>query len=811
MGTTDENYPHFSAANRVSLFLLSSTTLVFEINLTRLFSVSQFYHFAFMIVSLALLGTGASGTALMLKSSAIKNIDAALRKLSLGTLVSILGAYLVINYLPFDSFTIAWDTRQIGYLGLNFLALMLPFFFTGLAVGLLLNSFSKEAEKVYAVNLVGAAVGCVIALLAPTYVGGEGTVVLSGCLAAAAGLFPFRMDRSSFGQKSLLLISLGAILLGAVELNARAFKTYPAHFPELRLSPYKSLSYALQYPDSEIISQEWNSYSRIDIVSSSSLRSLPGISFQYFQPPPPENGLFIDGDHLNPIVIEGSNLDFTSYLPVAAAYAIKPNARTLILEPRGGLDILIARNEGAEKITVVEENNLVVSNIPHIYDLPELTVNVETGRSYLRRSQDAFDLIIFSLNHTYYPIGSGAYSLGEDYTYTLESIQDALQRLSPDGILVISRWLQMPPSEWLRAFILAATALENLGSQPDQQIAAMRSFNTGTLLIKNSPYTDAELSLIRSFASQRAFDLVYLPDLQPQEVNQFAILQEPVYSQTFVDYLSAESAKDWLANYPYDVSPPTDDHPFFDHYFKWSQTGQILNELGKTWQPFGGAGYFVVLVLLALTLVLSVILIFLPMVISSISSSRFKFPALSRSDILASIAYFSLIGFGYLFIEIPLFQNLILYLGQPTYALTIVLFSILLFSGIGSQWSRKFNHRKSILGLAVLVLLILWLLPYIVNASLGFSFAVRVMITVIVLAPLGFLMGMPFPGGIQLVESHAPGLIPWVWGINGAASVLASILSMLLALTFGFKAVLVAGAACYLGAWYFIPRLRLLR
>ena len=784
---------------------------MFEINLTRLFSVSQFYHFAFMIVSLALLGNGASGTVLTLLPKKKQNIDKNLRTLSFLTLVSILGAYLITNWIPFDSFSIAWDRRQIGYLGLNLLALAMPFFFTGMATGLLLSIYSKEAEKVYAVNLIGAAIGCVLALLTPTFVGGEGTVLLSCILAAFSVLFPMRLTKQPIGQKIIAIISVGIILLGTYDLYARALKSSQVLIPEIKLSPYKSLSYALQYPDAEIISQEWNPYSRVDIVSSTSFRSLPGVSFWYLQLPPSEHGLFIDGDNLNPIVVPGESLEFTNYLPGALAYQLHPGARTLILEPRGGLDVLTAMNEGADTITVVEANNLIISKILHIYQNPDIEVVNETDRSFLRRSRDYFDVIILSLVDTYHPVGSGAYSLAENYSYTVESFRDALNRLSPDGILVVNRWLQVLPSEWLRTFILAATVLEENGDEPGEHIIALRSFNTGVLFIKKSPFTGEELSIVRTFASERAFDLVFLPDIQLDEVNKYANLKEPIYYQTFIDYLSANSAEDWLDHYPYDVSPPTDDHPFFGHYFKWSQTGQIIAELGKTWQPFGGAGYLVVLILLALAFVLTVVLIFLPLLIGSRSTSRLNFQGLPHGVLLASIAYFGLIGFAYLFVEIPFFQSFILYLGQPTYALTTVLFSILLFSGIGSHLSQRIDHRKALLGLVALIFVVLWLFPNIIELSLGFSFAIRVLVTVLVLAPLGILMGIPFPSGIKIVERTAPELIPWVWGINGAASVLSSILSMLLALSFGFKMVLITGALCYAGAWFVVPRLRLVR
>jgi hypothetical protein len=533
------------------------------------------------------------------------------------------------------------------------------------------------------------------------------------------------------------------------------------------------------------------------------------VSFLYPNPPPPELGLFVDGDNLSPIVLEDSDLSFTGYLPIAVAFQLRSDAKTLILEPRGGLDVLTALNEGASQITAVEANELIVLEANHIYTNPQVEVINEIDRSYLLQSTKNFDIIVFSLSDRYHPVRSGAYSLSEVYRYTLESFQDALDRLTPNGMLVVTRWLQIPPSEWLRTFILAATALEERGADPGQQIVGFRSFQTGVLLIKNSPFTDEELSTVRSFASDRAFDLVYLPDIHPEEVNKYAILEEPLYYQAFTDYLAADAPEEWWKNYPYDISPPTDDHPFFGHYFKWSQTRQIIAELGKTWQPFGGAGYFVILIMLAIAFLLALILILLPLAIRSRSTAVLNISQLPRSVVLASVSYFGLIGLGYLFVEIPLIQRFILFLGQPTYSLTTVLFSILLFSGVGSQISPRVKHRPAMIGLTALVFFTLWLLPNIIDLALGFPFGLRIFVTVLLLAPLGTLMGMPFPKGIRKLETSAPKLIPWVWGINGATSVIASIVATLLALSFGFKWVLIAGGLCYAGAWLAAPHLRL--
>lgn len=785
----------FSRPIRVSLFLLSAAALVFEINLSRLFSVTQFYHFAFMIVSLALLGFGASGTFLAIfPKFGRQQPERALGGLALGAGLSMLGSYLLINWLPFDSFSIAWDRGQVGILILHYTALALPFFFTGAAVGLLLDVFMQSAGRVYAVNLIGSAAGCFAALLAPPALGGEGTVVLSSGLAALAALLPAALPRASTAPRMAARLLSGLLLaLAVLALGRQILVGAPLPFLELKYSPYKSLSYALQYPGAEVVSQRWNAFSRVDVVSSAGVRSLPGVSLRYPAPPPPEYGLFVDGDNLSTVVLPGGDLSFTGYLPAALAFELRPHARALILEPRGGLDLLTAVEQGAARVTAVEANPLIVQAAAGIYSLPGVNTVIETDRSYLRRSQERFDVVLFSLAETYHPVRSGAYSLAEDYRYTLEAFQDALDRLDEGGLLVVTRWLQVPPSEWLRAFTLAVTALESQGLEPGSRIAALRSFNLGLLLVKRAPFTPAELDAIRAFAAGRAFDLAYLPGLQPEETNRFNILAEPLYYQAFTGFLESPSRPAWLAAYPYDVAPPTDEHPFFGHYFKWSQAPQIFAELGKSWQPFGGAGYFVLLVLLALALGLAVVIILLPL------AGAHKTTAPLRV-ITAALFYFGLLGLAFLLVEIPLVQRFILYLGNPAYALTTALFTILLFSGLGSQFSERFPLLASLVVLILAALVTPGLLSLLFDLTLGYPVFVRMLIAIAALAPLSFLMGMPFPGGLRRLGATAPDLIPWAWGVNGALSVIASILAALMALSFGFSWALLAGAGCYAGA-----------
>jgi hypothetical protein len=499
-------------------------------------------------------------------------------------------------------------------------------------------------------------------------------------------------------------------------------------------------------------------------------------------------------------------LAFTDCLLTALPYRLRPSARALVLEPRGGFDVLVALAEGAQAVTAVEANPLIVEAVRaqgewagNLYDDPRVTVVTEDGRAFARRAQERYDVVTLSLTTSQRPVTSGAYSLAEDYRYTVQAFADYLARLDDDGLLMVTRWLQVPPSEAIRAFALAVEAVERAGGDPKVSIVALRSYQQMLILARRGAFSTAELDAVRDFAASRAFDLVYLPDIRVEEVNRYNVLPEPDYYRACVGLLETKDRAAWYSAYSFDVEPPDDDRPFFGHFFKWRQAPEVLAMAGHTWQPFGGAGYFVLLALLALAVLAAGVLILLPLTVR-----RRERVGWSRS-LGAALGYFALLGLGYLCVEIPLLQQFILFLGHPVYAMATVLFALLLFSGVGSLLSHRVPLRLALVLLPLLVGGYALGLPFLFEVTLAASLGGRLIVAVVGLVPLGLLMGMPFPNGLALLEriepEHAPTLIAWGWGVNGAVSVVASILAALLALSFGFSAVLAVGAACYVGAW----------
>lgn len=790
----------------LGLGLLSAAALAFEITLTRLFSVTQWYHFAFLAVSVALLGYGASGTALSLVPRwgrpPTHGRAAWLAVLFAGGVV---GAYVGLNHLPFDSYRIAWERIQVLYLAIYYLALAVPFFCAGLTAGLLLAAYPERAHRLYAANLAGSALGGLVPVATLPWAG-EGTVLAVAALGLlAAAVFAWPAPDKNKARRPYLV---PAVLLAGCCLLIGVSTQPPAPL-RLRLSPYKGLSQVLRFPDTQLTWQRWNAVSRVDRVASSAVHQAPGLSLSYAGPLPAQDGLFVDGDDLSPVAkaAEGQNLgelmaDLTGYLPVALPYQLRPGAQALVLEPRGGLDLWVALSQGAGGVLAVESNPLVVEAAGDIYRDPRLRLVTDEGRAYARRSTEMFDVVHLALTDSYRPVTSGAYSLGERYDLTVEAFQDYLARLQPGGLLAVERWLQLPPSEELRAGATAIEALRRLGvDDPAAQLVVIRDWQVGLILVKNGAWTAEELAAVRGFCQARSLDLVAMPGLREDETNRYNVLSEPVYFRAFRELLA--QPEDLVAIHSYDVRPTTDDRPFFFHFFKWSQVRTVIQQIGRTWQPWGGSGYLVLVALLALAAAAAAVLILLPLAIK-------RGQAAVHGPRGRALAYFGLLGLGFLFVEIPLIQRFILFLGQPIYAFTAVAAALLAFSGLGSLAAPRVDVRRTLPILAGLILVYPVLLPFLFRALLGMPLAIRLLATVLSLAPLGVLLGMPFPGGLRWLARRAPGLVPWAWAVNGCASVLSSILAALIALSIGLSWVLATGALAYAGAWLALERRELL-
>lgn len=784
----------------VAIALVSAATLLLELALLRVFAVQQFYHFAFMAISLALLGAGASGSLLSVRGRPFRPAP-----LSVAFAVATVVAHLIVNYIPFDSFSIAWDRRQILYLAIYFLAAAAPFVFAGILIGGELMRAGQRAgsHTVYGANLIGSATGSLGSLAALNLLGDAGTVLLAAILGALAGVvFDLAAARTSRAPAP----GATAVLLALVLLLA-----VPPDFLALRLSPYKTLPILSQAIGSEHVLTAWSATARVDVVESETIHVMPGLSLNSPVPVPPQAGLLLDGDSLMPITFLSPDApeaqSLADHVPLGLAYRLRPGARTLVLEAGAGLDVLLALAAGAAHVTAVEDNSLIVETVrsrygtgtDDLFDRPNVRTVEASGRVFVRRrGGERYELIVVSLSDPHRPVTSGAYSLTENYVYTVEGFRDYLATLGEDGLLVVTRWLQSPPSEAPRTFAALVAAQRALGHDPAQTLIAFRSLRTATIIASPRPYTEAELEIVRDFLETRGYDGIYYPGIRPEELNRYNVLQEPAYHDLFVRIL--EDAEDVYENYRFDIRPPTDDHPFFFHYFKWRQTPEILATLGRTWQPFGGSGYFVLVALLILVALAALVLIVAPLLLLR-SRSRRAVVTGARAWRLRVFVYFAAIGLAFLFVEVPLAQRFILILREPVIALSVVIFTILLFSGLGSLSVRRWPLKGALAALVAAAVVYPLLLPSFATFALRLGDSARLLATVAALAPLGYLMGLPFAAGLRVVEELEPPLVPWAWAINGSFSVISSVLAVMVALTWNLSTVLYFGAAAYAIAW----------
>ena len=784
----------------IGVAMASSAALVFEIALTRIFASSQGYHFGFLAISLALLGFGASGTLLSLAPAWSRRANrSTLGLLALIFSISIPSSYLAANYLPFDAYRVAWEPFQFVYLASYLLALVVPFFLAGLLQGLALVHWPSQTAPIYSANLIGSGLGCLIALGALDLSDGPGTVVAAAVIASAAA-FAFALPSQFETGGELLSQWLTRWLSVLVIVLLASLLPQVPTWLDARLSPYKPLSQILNYPGTRIIYQAWNAFSHVDVVDSPSLHSAPGLSLSYAGEMPQQTGVVVDADNILTLTSR-DNLSpgFFDSLPMSLPYLLRPNARALVIEPGGGMDVLIASNRGARSVMAVEQNPLITNLIEgqyaeragFVFSQPNVQVANTSGRAYVARNSERFDVIDLALSENFHAVSVGAFALSENYLMTTESFRGYLARLEPNGILVIQRWLQLPPTEEIRAAGLVIAALEGNGvSDPGQHIVAIRSFSTMLILASREAFAPSELEQIKSFAVGRQYDLVYYPGIKRSEANRFNVLQSDLYFESFQGLLS--NAAQFNAQYDYDIAPPTDGHPFFFQSFKWSQTPTVLALLRRTWQPFGGSGFLILLALLGLVLFLSALLIIPPIILAQNRRRRDHALGLTRP-----LIYFASVGLGFLFVEIPLIERFILFLDNPVYSFGVVLFALLVFSGMGSLTAERMPWRAGMAALIVAIGVYYLGLPSLFALFLRLDFTPRVFVAILALAPLGFLLGVPFPRGLRLLTRQSLDLVPIAWGVNGFVSVVSSVLATLIALTWGFSFVLLGAGLAY--------------
>lgn len=784
--------------------VISAAILAYEVLLVRLFAIVQWHLFAYLAISVALLGFGVSGALLAVFKDWVEPRAANVFAFSATVFAATAPiAFLLSQSLPFNALAVVWAPSQLLYLGVIYLLLVVPFTAGATCIGLAFLKSAAAPGRVYLWNLLGSGAGALAAMAALSVFSPMTCLALVagiGLAAAATG------ETGRSGYRGLVTIA-GVAVIGAV-----AWSAAPPAWVALDISEFKGLRRALAIRDARLAGQYSGPLALLSVVDSPTvpLRYAPGLSLRSPALPPPQLGIFADGEFAAAIDAWDGRLESLVYLDHstdALAYHLTRRAEVLVLGAGGGRSVLQAVGHGATRIDAVEINPDMIRLVRddfadragHIYDRPGVRIHAADARRFVTATSRTWDVIQLQL------LGGGAVAgsrgLNESYLHTVEAFGLIYRRLRPDGWLSVTGWLDLPPRATLKLVTTIRSALAEQGiGNPAEHLLLLRGMTTVTLLVKRGLISAEDIAATRAFARSRSFDLVHYPGMAANEANRRNRLAQPVFFDA-VGALLGPGRESFIARYKFDIAPATDDRPYFHDFFKWATLPELL-ALG----PAGSAalldlGELIVAAALVQAVALSLLLVLLPL--RARRYRRMQHPMTWRFG-----AYFSALGVAFLFIEIAWIQKFVLFLGHPLSAVSVVLTGFMVFAGLGAGVSAMLERRlrrtglyaidAAVAGIVVVALSYLVALPPLFEGLSDLSGPLRVTVSLALIAPLAFFMGMPFPLGLVRVARVDRDLVPWAWGLNGCASVVSAAAATLLTMHLGFSATIVIAVGFYL-------------
>ncbi len=768
-----------------SLGLTSFAALLLELSLTRLFSVVLFYHFAFLAISIALLGLGAGGVfAYLLKKRLARTDTRTLAaRLCIDNSILVLFVLEIVLRVPV---ALEVSVRNFLHLSAIYVAAALPFFLTGLLFSVVFARETWRAPRLYGADLGGGALACLAVVPLLNWIGGPNTILAASVAMAAAAMIwteSSRVRRLAGG-----LVALFVVLIAANHSSRLIDVIYAK---------------GIFRDQSWVEFARWNALSRVEVDRQGQAKVI-----------------VIDADASTFIM----NCDLAHWhdtnwehdlmsAPPALANVLRPHGEFAIIGPGGGVDVLRAVANGSPSVTGIEINPIIADTImrgryadfsQRLYQRPEVHIHVTDGRSYLRSTPQRFDVVQMTLVDTWASTAAGAFALSENNLYTVEAFREYFEHLKPEGMIAITRWEFRLPREALRVVSVAMRALHSLGvANPSRNfiVASQGSLDEDgipvVVLAKKRAFTPEEESAVLAHFKK-------YPELAP------LYLPSSPAKNPFAELIASNNPHQFAQSYSYNVAPVSDNAPFF---FFTLKPGQIFEEglqrQGIDWKVNLG----VLVLILVLVISLAAVLAFLILPLALQGGWQSPLPLL----------YFVAVGLGYVLVEIAFIQRFVLFLGHPTYALTVVIFLLMLSSGAGSLFSRRWLPRTGLawmpITLVIAALLVdVFFLPNWLEAWVGLGLYSRMAVSGLLLAPLGFVMGMPFPTGLRALAvgpvvdvpsgaTSEDNAVEWAWAMNAAASVLGSVLAMVIAIQFGLTVTLASGATAYLLALLLLPAL----
>jgi SAM-dependent methyltransferase len=743
-----------------AVFAISVALLALEILLLRFFSVQHFSHFAYAVISIAMLGGGASGTALVLLRDRVRGRERRAFIWTAAAFTALLVACpIAAHRLPFEPTALAWSAKAWRALLLVALVLALPFFAGTAAVILAMLARPAHTPALYAANLAGSGGGALLALA----------------------------------------------LLGVP----------PPWTP--RVSPFKALPQIESYAGAQRLGERWSPLGWVVAVGTPAFHHAPGLSLAFRAGLPPQVAILVDGELAGGATrSDADDAAYLDWLPSAAAYRVVEPRRVLVIGSGPGLEVSIALAHGARRVVAVELNpdivaltRQVLDSASDVYRDPRVELAIADARSFAARTPERFDLIVLAPAEAFGTAAAGLHALAEDYLSTVQALRSYLSRLAPGGALAMTRWVRAPPRDGVKMILTAGAALRASGdTSVSAHLVCLRGWATATVLVKPRGFGPDDLSRLRGFAASRLLDVDWLAGPPPGEAPVFNRVDRPMAREAaMATARGPDSASALAARYGFDVRPATDDRPYFAHFIRLGTLRRLLSLGAASWLPFAEWGYVAVLATLLQGALVAAILMIVPAAVLTARRPHGGTPL----PVIA--AYFGAIGLGYLLVEMALIQQLQRLLGHPVYAVTAALAGLLVCSGAGSLWSARLTSGwKPAASIAALIVVELVLAPVAVHGVQPMGLAARAATGLLLLAPPAVAMGVPFPVGVRALTAGRPGALAWAWAVNGFASVIAASVATLIAVEWGWRWVLVGGAACYavaaLAIWSAAPRRR---
>jgi len=773
------------------LFFITSATLLLEILNTRLLSVVTWYHLSFFAVSMAMFGMAAGALWVYLKPQKFPREDAlsSLYRYSILFALSTLICHLVILFTPLSTLG-GWDAANFFKMTLITLAVAIPFAFSGVVITVALTQVPGNSGLIYAVDLVGAALGSLACLALLSVLDISSATIASTVVTVLAILF---FQRAKTGRSDLRWVALAVVLAIGAFANSQFTSGLRVFYPK---------GNEISYSDQTI--EYWTIHGQI-LLSPAEERVGPFYWGAGAGAPVIEGmklqGLVIDGEAGTAVTQWDGNregLEWPRFDVTSLPYHLRKEGNVAVIGVGGGRDILTALWAKSKHITGIEINGAILDilqdrrrDFVSLDQQPEVEFVHDEARSFLTRSDETYDVIQMSLIDTWAATGAGAFTLSENGLYTVEGWQIFFDKLAPNGLLSVSRWYSPEAlSETNRLISLAAMSLLEQGVDNPGDHAVLVARNTvATLLVSPTPFSDADLDQIESVAAEMAFTVLHSPRQESSE----RLIRDALASKSSAQ-LEAATQHEFL-----DFSPPLDSRPYFFNILKPSALLSTDAELGELGIVAGGnlLATYTLMLLCLLAFIGVTLVIGVPLLLSGK-------PQLPKGVFGSGLLYFACIGTGFMMVQIPLIQRFSVYLGHPVYAVSVLLFSMIIAAGLGSSLSDRIAVERDrrwtfVLPLTIVAMIIaLYLLSGpIIQATIDQGLLVRCLIVILLVAAAALPMGMCFPLGLRLFRQYSDECLPWLWGVNGATGVLASVLAVAISMWSGINSSLLVAIGCY--------------